>query len=182
MNRTDRTPSAVFDGAWSVFLIVASTTGSLILACATPFAAMAAVAAATLSPRLALITVLGVWLGNQAVGFLLLDYPLTASSLTWGPALGGAALLATAAAIRVAGQFDRADIRRWVAVFAAALVVQQGVVLAAGVLEGSASLNVAAAVSALNTVWALGLAVLHRILTGRALGLPATQIDGVGKA
>jgi hypothetical protein len=42
-------------------------------ACITPFAAFAAIAAATLSLRRALLWTVGVWLANQAIGFGLLD-------------------------------------------------------------------------------------------------------------
>ncbi|HEX2115207.1 MAG TPA: hypothetical protein VHM01_12445, partial [Alphaproteobacteria bacterium] len=87
-----QTRLAPFAGAWSTFLVVASTAGSVFFACATPFAALAAIAALTLPSRLALVTTMGVWLGNQAIGFLLLGYPVTANSLLWGLALGGAAL------------------------------------------------------------------------------------------
>jgi hypothetical protein len=157
---------STFASVWSAFLVFGSTAASLIFACATPFAALAAVAALTLPPRLALITTMGVWLGNQAVGFLMLGYPLTASALAWGPILGGVAIVATAVAIQVSAQFDRADLRHWLAVFAAALATQQGLVLAASLIEGTASLTVAAGVSALNAVWAAGLAVVHRLAVG----------------
>jgi hypothetical protein len=156
-----------FTSPWSVFLVLASTAGSLIFACATPFAAVAAVAVLTLPPRLALVTTMGVWLGNQAVGFLMLGYPLTPSALAWGPILGGAAIVATAVAIQVAGQFERNDVRRWLAVFAAALATQQGLVLVAGLAEGTASLKVVAGISALNAVWAIGLALAFRLLPSR---------------
>jgi hypothetical protein len=159
---------STFASVWSAFLVFGSTAASLIFACATPFAALAAVAALTLPPRLALITTMGVWLGNQAVGFLMLGYPLTASALAWGPILGGAAIVATAVAIQVSAQFDRADLRHGLAVFAAALATQQGLVLAASLFEGTASLTVAAGVSALNAVWAAGLAVVHRLAVGVA--------------
>lgn len=161
-------PRSAFASAWAAFLVVATTAGSVLLACATPFAAAAAVAALTLPPRLALVATMGVWLGNQAVGFLMLGYPLTPSALAWGPVLGGAAILAAVAAIRASGWFDRADLRRWVAAFAASLVVQQGLVLAAGALEGTASLSVAAGVSALNAVWFAAFAALHRLAVGVA--------------
>ena len=163
---TQRTAAPVIGAAWSAFLIISTAVGSLAFACATPFAAAAAVAALTLPARAALITALGVWLGNQAIGFLLLGYPLTANCLAWGPALGGSALLATAAAIHVGGWFERTDLRRWLATFAAALVAQQGFVLAASLVDGTASLQVATAVSGLNAVWFVGLAILHRLVTG----------------
>jgi hypothetical protein len=159
---------STFASVWSAFLVFGSTAASMIFACATPFAALAAVAAVTLPPRLALITTMGVWLGNQAVGFLMLGYPLTAGALAWGPILGGAAIVATAVAIQVSARFDRADLRYWLLVFAAALATQQGLVLAASLFEGTASLTVAAGVSALNAVWAAGLVVVHRLAVGVA--------------
>jgi len=158
----------VFAVAWSAFLIVGSAVGSLALACATPFAALAAVAAATLPLRMALVTSMGVWLANQWVGFALLGYPLTASSLAWGPVLGASALAATAAGVHVAGLFTGTDIRRWPAVFAAALAVQQVVVLAFGVVDGTASLAVAAGVSGMNALWLIALAAIHRLAAGVA--------------
>jgi hypothetical protein len=164
--QTERTGTPVFEAAWSAFLIIGSAVGTLAFACATPFAAVAAIAALTLPARAALITSLGVWLGNQAVGFLLLRYPLTADSLAWGPVLGASAILATAAAIRLSGGFERTDLRRWLVAFAAALVTQQVVVLAASLVDGTASLQIAAAVSGLNVVWFAVLAVIHRLLAG----------------
>src|SRR6185503_4400292 len=150
---SERAASPTVAAAGSAFLVIGSAVGSLAFACATPFAAAAAAAALTLPARAALITALGVWLGNQAIGFLLLGYPLTANGLAWGPALGGSALLATAAAIHVGGWFDRADLRGWLTAFAAALVAQQLFVLAAGLIDGTASLQIAAAVSGLNVLW-----------------------------
>lgn len=171
MNHDQINPS--FAPVWAAFLVVASTAGSLFFACATPFAAIAAIAALTLPARLALVATMGVWLGNQAVGFLLLGYPFTASSLAWGPVLGGSAILAAAAAIYVVRSFDRADLRRWPAVIAVALITQQGLVLAAGLVEGTASLEVAAGVIALNGAWFAALAVIHRLTVGIARVQPA---------
>lgn len=162
----ERTASPVLDAAWSAFLIIGSAVGSLAFACATPFAAVAAVAALTLPARAALITALGAWLGNQAVGFLLLAYPVTADSLAWGPVLGGSAILATAVAIRIAARFEGTDLRCWLAAFTAALAMQQAIVLAASFVDGTASLQVAATVSGLNMIWFLALAVVQRLLAG----------------
>jgi len=164
--QSERTAAPVFEAAWAGFLIIGSAVGTLVFACATPFAAAAAVAALTLTARAALIASLGVWLGNQAVGFLLLGYPLTPDSLAWGPVLGASTILAAAAAIQVAARFDRAELRRWVAAFAAALVVQQAIVLAASLIDGTASLQIATAVSGLNALWFVGVAIIHRLVVG----------------
>lgn len=79
-------------------LTVSCALASLVLACATPFAAFAVVAAAALSLRPALSVVTGAWLVNQAVGFSALHYPVDASTIAWGFVIGAAALAATVAA------------------------------------------------------------------------------------
>jgi hypothetical protein len=74
---------------------------SFALACATPFAAFAVVAAATLPLRPAMLVVTGAWLVNQSIGFGALHYPIDASTIAWGFVIGAAALLATLAAAAV---------------------------------------------------------------------------------
>jgi hypothetical protein len=82
-------------------LTVSCALASFALACATPFAAFAVVAAAMLPLRPALLVVAGAWLVNQSIGFGLLHYPVDGSTIAWGFVIGAAALLATAAASTV---------------------------------------------------------------------------------
>lgn len=82
-------------------LTVSCALASFALACATPFAAFAVVAAATLLLRPALLVVTGAWLVNQAVGFGALHYPVDASTIAWGFVIGAAVLAATAVAAAV---------------------------------------------------------------------------------
>ncbi|MEG6510063.1 hypothetical protein V6C03_13920 [Methyloligella sp. 2.7D] len=82
-------------GIWIGAGIVASFLFSWALACITPFAALAAIAALTLSRRNAFLMVGVAFLINQAVGFLLLGYPHTLDTYGWGVAIGVAALAAT---------------------------------------------------------------------------------------
>lgn len=86
-------------GLWIAIVSLASILFSLALACATPFAAMAAVAGAFLAPRPAAALVVFAWLANQAVGYLVLGYPTTWDSFAWGGAIGIAALAGVAAVI-----------------------------------------------------------------------------------
>ena len=79
-------------------LTVSCALASFALACATPFAAFAVVAAAALSQRQALLVVTATWLANQCIGFGALHYPLDAGTIAWGLVIGAAALVATAAA------------------------------------------------------------------------------------
>ena len=82
-------------------LTASCALASFALACATPFAAFAVVAAAALPLRPALLVVTGAWLVNQCIGFGALHYPVDASTIAWGFVIGAAALVATAAASTV---------------------------------------------------------------------------------
>jgi hypothetical protein len=84
---------------WIALLTVATILGSFVFACATPFAALGAVAALNMRKRDAFALTGVNWLANQIVGYGFLHYPVDAYSLTWGAAIGGAAMIATAAAI-----------------------------------------------------------------------------------
>jgi hypothetical protein len=166
-----------FSFHWAAFLVAASAIGSLVFACATPFAAVAAVAAMTLPLRAALATSTGVWLANQAVGFGLLAYPVEFTSLAWGVALVAASLAATVAAwwasVRLGGQAEPA---RWMAAFAAALLAHQAVLFATSLVLGGGEGFTASAVggiAALNAIWAAGLGLVFRavsVVLGRGAG------------
>ena len=80
-----------------VLLTAACALASFVLACATPFAAFAVVAAAMLPLRSALAVVAAAWIVNQAIGFGCLGYPIDTTTILWGFAIGTAALVATAA-------------------------------------------------------------------------------------
>jgi len=79
-----------------VLLTASCALASYALACATPLAAFAVLAAAMLPLRPALLVVTGAWLVNQTIGFGALHYPVDGSTIAWGFAIGAAALLATA--------------------------------------------------------------------------------------
>src|ERR1700750_259663 len=79
-------------------LTVSCALASFALACATPFAAFAVVAAAMLPLRPALLVVTGAWLVNQTIGFGALHYPIDGSTIAWGFVIGAAVLLSTATA------------------------------------------------------------------------------------
>lgn len=83
---------------WVVVFAVAGAVTTLALACATPFAALAAVAATRLPARAGYALLALSWASSQAIGFGVLDYPRDPTTLAWGVALLGAALAAMAAA------------------------------------------------------------------------------------
>jgi hypothetical protein len=84
-----------------VLLTAACALASFAFACATPFAAFAVIAAATLPLQSALPVMFAAWLVNQGIGFGFLHYPVDTSTLLWGLVIGAAALAATAASIAV---------------------------------------------------------------------------------
>jgi len=146
-------------------LTVSCALASFALACATPFAAFAVVAASMLSLRPALVVVAGAWLVNQGIGFAALHYPIEANTMFWGVAIGIAALAATAmsaAVLRLLPQ-GRAPLAMAVALalsLAGAYAVYELVLLAATPFLGGAG-SFAAAIMArigvLNIAWLLGL-------------------------
>src|ERR1700719_3527926 len=73
-------------------LTASCALASFALACATPFAAFAVIAAAMLPLRPALLVATGAWLVNQGIGFGALRYPIDASTIAWGFVIGVAAL------------------------------------------------------------------------------------------
>ena len=77
----------------------AVTLFSFALACATPFPALAALAALHLRRSDALVLTGIAWVANQAIGYGFLGYPQTWDSFAWGGVIGLSALAATAVAI-----------------------------------------------------------------------------------
>ncbi|MGX1164265.1 hypothetical protein AB7M16_000531 [Bradyrhizobium sp. USDA 372] len=88
-------------------LTLSCALASFALACATPFAAFAVVAAAMLPLRNALLVIAGAWLVNQGIGFGALRYPVDGNTIAWGLVIGAAALLSTAAASAVLRMLPR---------------------------------------------------------------------------
>lgn len=77
---------------WILLFAGASTVTSLLLACATPFPSLAALAAVHMDRRAGIALMLLSWVAAQAVGFGVLGHPVQANSLGWGVALGTAAV------------------------------------------------------------------------------------------
>ncbi|MBJ7500136.1 MAG: hypothetical protein JHC57_10325 [Sphingopyxis sp.] len=95
---SDRSASTL----WVALLTAASSVTTLALGCATPFPALAALAAVHMRRRDGLALMLLAWALSQLVGFFLLGYPRDGSTLAWGAGLGTAAVasvLASHAAI-----------------------------------------------------------------------------------
>jgi hypothetical protein len=149
-------------------LMASCALASFALACATPFAAFAVIAAATLPLRPALVVVAGAWLVNQSIGFGALHYPIDASTIAWGSVIGLAALAATAASAAVLRVLP---LYRTPVVLALTLVCAYGayelVLFAATPLLGGAgafTLAIVARLGLLNIMWLIGLVVACEIV------------------
>jgi hypothetical protein len=85
--------------AWGGILTIVTVASTLAVACGTPFAALAALAALYLPRRDAFVLIGVNWIANQAIGFGFLHYPLNWDCYRGGINLGIAALAGTAAAM-----------------------------------------------------------------------------------
>jgi hypothetical protein len=77
---------------WIGFLTVATLLATGVLACAVPFAALAALAALDTEHNDGPLLVGAVWLANQVYGFAVLGYPMEAQALGWGLFMGVGAI------------------------------------------------------------------------------------------
>jgi hypothetical protein len=180
-----RRVSAPHSGAAQLFclvlLIAASVSASLVFACATPFAAFAVLAAATLPLRQALATIALVWAVNQAIGFGILDYPRDLNTMVWGAGILAAALLTTVAA---AGVFRRFAGTSLYAVYPVALMaayaVYEVVLLALVPVLGGGdgfTVEIVGNLAFVNAIWLGGLIVAFELIR-RLNGAVAGQASG----
>lgn len=160
----------------AALLIAASVALTLGFACAVPLAAFAVVASLSFNRAGAAAVMIGVWLANQIIGFAVLHYPTDPSTLAWGVALGGVALLSLAVANAVLTR--RAGPLAMIAAFVAAFVAYQGSIIAVAMLGGNDvsyfTLDVLARVVAINAVTLAGLLAVRAV----ALRLVAGASDG----
>jgi len=113
--------------AWGGILTVLTVASTLAVACGTPFAALATLAALFLPRRDAFALIAVNWVANQAIGFGLLHYPLNWDCYRGGIDLGIAALLSTMAAMLAQGALRTvAATVRAIGSFAVAFVAYQG--------------------------------------------------------
>ena len=163
-----------FRPVWLGLLVSISAAITVVFTCVTPFAAFAVIAAATLSRRDAVTLAVALWLTNQAVGFGVLHYPWTGSTLAWGVALGAGAVVGALAALEM---FRRLESRRRLAqnvcAFGAAFAVYQLTLFAAAAawLGGTEMFapGIVGQVLLINAVTLAGLLALRQVVAGAAL-------------
>ena len=161
---------------WISLLTAASTGTTLLLACATPFPALAALAAVHMRPRDGMALMLLAWTASQAVGFGLLGYPHDPLTLGWGAALATAAVGSALAGHAVLGTLGKASVAaRLATAYGAAFAAFKGAIalwaLALGGLHTAIAPSLLAEQFVRNGAILAGLYFLYRILV--AVGVPA---------
>jgi hypothetical protein len=159
---------------WLALLVLATVGFSLVFACAVPFAGLGVAAALTLSRRDALGVTLAVWLANQLVGYLILDYPRTANSFAWGAVLGVTVLMTTLVARWTGLRLQTAgSVLSGLVALLAAFTFFEVVLLAVAIagLGGTSTFAPALVgrILGVNVIALAGLSILNRI--GAAVGL-----------
>jgi hypothetical protein len=160
---------------WIVLLTVASTVTTLVFACATPFPALAALAALHMRQRDGLILMLLSWFVSQAVGFGVLGYPREFQTVLYAVDLLTAALGSALAAYAVLRRMGRAPFAvRLIASYVAAFVAFKLVALVwaffLGGIEAAYSVEVLTRQFARNGAILLGMLALYHLLV--RIGLP----------
>jgi hypothetical protein len=162
----DNEPTAGKDAVWIVVLTLSSIAFGFIFACATPFAALGALAGTRMRFAAGLALSLAAWAANQMIGFFILSYPRTWDSFGWGAAIGVAALLATLAA-KWASLLPRKALASTIVAFAAAFVTYECALFAATVFlpSGAAAFSapVVGRILLINLAAFVGLLVIQRL-------------------
>lgn len=154
---------------WAALLIVGSIVLSAKFSCATPFAALAALAALDMKRFDGLLLVIGVWAANQAVGYGLLGYPIEGQSFAWGAAIGIAAVTAYVAARgAIAATAPQSFVAAIGSALIAAFVAYEAVLFAATAVlpsgEAAFSLPIVGEIALVNVIAFTVLLLLHRLV------------------
>lgn len=161
---------------WIMLLTVATTLSTLALACMTPFASLAAVAAVHMRRRDGVLVMLSTWLVNQAIGFGLMHYGGDPSTIAWGFGIGAATVAAVlsggAAAARVVAYPAKLAVA-FVAAFVAFKAVLALCALGLGGIEETLAFRYTGPQIVREALFVVGLVALYRGLL--ALGVPAAR-------
>jgi len=155
----------------ALFCLALLTAGcalaSFALACATPFAAYAVIAAAPLPMPSAFLVVAAAWIVNQTIGFAALGYPHDANTIFWGLAIGIAALAATGAAAFLLGVLSRGSqlVALGAALIAAYATYEVVLFAFTPVLGGTGAFTpaIVSRLGLLNVAWLIGLIVVCQV-------------------
>jgi hypothetical protein len=149
---------------WVAIVTFSMVAFSFWFACATPLAAVGALAGSRMNRRDGATLIIAAWLANQLIGYLVLGYPRTWDSYAWGATIGVASLLAGLGATGAAR-----TVRQWwlspCAALIAAFSVYEGALFAATVVlpscEGAFAPSVVARILATNAGAMVGLVAIQ---------------------
>ena len=171
---------------WMALIVTAGAGLSLVYACATPFAALATLAALKTDKRDTALVIGLVWLANQVIGYGFLGYPRTWDSLAWGAAIGVAAGVALLAAMALALAPHRKGPFAISLPFVGAFTAYEfSLYLASFVLptqDGAFSLSVVKQVFLVNAVVLAALVFVHWLATLAGLLADHPDQDDLGSA
>lgn len=161
---------------WVALLTGASSVTTLALGCATPFPALAALAAVHMRRRDGLALMLLAWAVSQLVGFALLAYPHDATTIAWGAGLGTAAVGSALAGYAALGALRYRSVAAqlglaYAAGFTAFKAIVLGWALVLGGLHTAMAPDLLAEQFVRNAAILGGLYLLYRLLI--AAGVPA---------
>jgi hypothetical protein len=168
---------------WIMLFTVASTVTTLALACATPFPALAALAATQMRRGDGVALMIVAWIASQAVGFCMLDYPHDPKTLAWGVALGMAAVASVLTAGEVVARAPfRSEYARIALAYVVAAIMFKLVILLCSVGLGGVATALSPSINARqllrNGAILIGLMILYRALV--SIGLPALAREPQG--
>ena len=167
---------------WLPCALLALGTASNVIYAHTPLVAFAAMSGVALNRRPAIATALLIWLVNQAIGFRLRGYPLSATAFIWGALMGIGTLLVIAfASIRPGfSQSSWAGHFLWVAIaILGGFVLYQGLIMLAYPVMADGhfmSWEIIAKLFVKQAMWAGAIALVHGLGLWRQLShLRSTQ-------
>jgi len=152
---------------WPLSLGASTVVGSLLLACIFPFAAFAALAALTMTPRRGFLLVTAAWMVNQATGFFLMSFPWDAQAVGHGIAILAATLAATIVARLCVDNLRGAASLRAAAALTSAFIVHQILLRAYASVGGGAenfSADIITAVAVNDVMWFAGLMAMRAVI------------------
>lgn len=116
---------------WILLLTAASTATTLVLSCATPFPALAALAAVHMRQRDGLILMALAWAASQLTGFFILHYEIKSTTYGWALGLFVAAIVSGLGAYAALRRMEgRPPALRMAAAYVAAFVAFKLVIIA----------------------------------------------------
>lgn len=165
---------------WGGVLTTVTVVSTLLVACGTPFVALATLGALFLPRRDVVVLIAVNWLANQAIGFAFLHYPHTWECYRGGFNIGFAAMLCAVAAPlanRILGKV--APVLKALASFAVAFVTYEGLLYAMSPQGNAAdfALPIVGYIFLVNSIAFVGLLLIKALAA--ALGFTPPRVTGM---